>query len=81
MFWCMHRTNVYLTAEQERALDARARVRGTSRSAVLREILDESLATGSPSGDTIDAAFAEVASRYSEVARELFDDDEDLRTS
>src|SRR3546814_19305263 len=40
MLWCMQRTNIYLTEEQQQALDVRARRAGTNRSAALREILD-----------------------------------------
>ena len=79
MLRCMHRTNIYLTAEQERALDARARVRGTTRSAVLREIIDESLSTSPPPDETLRAAFEAVAAGYTTSARTIFDDDPDLR--
>ena len=76
----MHRTNVYLTEEQERALDARARSSGTTRSGVLRSILDEALATErSAADDDVDAAFAELALTYGEATKHMFDADDDLR--
>jgi hypothetical protein len=74
----MHRTNIYLTDEQERALDARARAEGKTRSAVLREILDRELASPSLDGD-IQEAFAALADGYQQLAGDLFDDDPDLR--
>lgn len=74
----MHRTNIYLTEEQERALDARARVEGRTRSAVLRAILDRELA-GVPLDDEVQAAFAALADDYDELVGDLFDDDPDLR--
>lgn len=77
--WCMHRTNIYLSEAQERALDARARVAGTSRSAVLREILDASLADPGPADDELQTAFAALADSYDDLVAGLFDDDPDLR--
>ena len=71
---CMQRTNVYLTAEQAEFLDARAAVAGTTRSAVLRGIID---AAAQPL--VLDAeirnALAELADDYTAVSRRLFDGD------
>lgn len=39
----MDRTNIYLSAELRAALDARARVEGTSRAEVIRRLLDRAL--------------------------------------
>ncbi len=75
----MHRTNIYLTEEQQRALDARARMAGTTRSAVVRDILDESLRAPSPADDELRVAFATLADGYDELVAGLFDDDPDLR--
>lgn len=82
MLWCMHRTNIYLTEEQERALDARARATRTTRSGALRAILDDALATAASSSlDEVDAGFAELADVYAEATEGLFDLDDDLRIS
>ena len=75
----MQRTNIYLTDEQQRALAARARVAGTTKSAVLREILDAALAEPAPADDELHAAFAALADRYDELVAGLFDADPDLR--
>jgi hypothetical protein len=37
----MRRTNVYLSEREQAALDARARIEGSTRSDVLRAILDD----------------------------------------
>ncbi len=75
----MHRTNVYLTDDQERALDARARAAGTTRSALLRAIVDRELAEPFAGDPELEAAFAEVADGYPDLVEGLFDDDPDLR--
>jgi hypothetical protein len=75
---CIHRTNIYLTEEQERALDVRARAEGKTRSALLREILDRELGSSPLDGD-IQEAFAVLADGYQRLAGDLFDDDPDLR--
>ena len=73
----MHRTNIYLTEEQERALDARARAEGTTRSAVLRSILDREL-TGVALDSDLREGFAALADGYGELVDGLFDADPDL---
>jgi hypothetical protein len=75
----MHRTNIYLTDDQERALDARARVEGTTRSGVLRRILDDALAIDAAGGDEIGQAFRELSESYQSLTAGMFDHDEDLR--
>ena len=40
----MQRTNIYLTDEQQRRLDRRAKERGISKAGLIRQILDEALA-------------------------------------
>lgn len=74
----MHRTNIYLTEDQEHDLDQRAQVEGKSRSQLIREILDRELAHPVP-GPAPDGALAELAERYHELTGDLFDDDPDLR--
>ena len=79
MLRCMQRTNIYLTEAQQRALAARARMEGTTRSAVVREILDASLASTAPADEKLHAAFGALAERYDDLVAGLFDDDPDLR--
>ncbi len=79
MMRCMHRTNIYLTKAQQRALDARARVAGTTRSAVLREMLDAGLADPGPADSALQDAIAALADGYHDLVAGLFDDDPDLR--
>ena len=79
MLRCMQRTNIYLTEAQQRALAARARATGTTRSAVLREILDAGLADPGPVDADLEAAFAALADEYDDLVVGLFDDDPDLR--
>jgi hypothetical protein len=47
----MHRTQIYLTDDQERRIAALARARGSSKAAVIRGILDASLDTGDAGAD------------------------------
>lgn len=79
MLRCMHRTNIYLTEAQQRALDLRARRAGTNRSAVLREILDAELAEPAAPDEQLRAQFAALAERHDQLVAGLFDDDPDLR--
>ncbi|MGI8757585.1 MAG: hypothetical protein ACR2MB_17360 [Acidimicrobiales bacterium] len=74
----MHRTNIYLTDEQDRALRARAQVDGTTKSAVIRSILDRELMAPAISAE-VAQGFAELAERWDELTDGLFDDDPDLR--
>ena len=75
----MQRTNIYLTEAQQRALAARARATGTTRSAVLRGILDAELADPGPPDAELQAALAALADGYDDLVAGLFDDDPDLR--
>ncbi|MGI8937491.1 MAG: CopG family transcriptional regulator [Iamia sp.] len=75
----MHRTNIYLTEEQERALDERARRGGTTRSAIVRDIIDRDLGRDGVLTEEVKAGFAELAERYDELTDGMFDDDPDLR--
>ena len=77
MLRCMHRTNIYLTEEQDRVLRARAAADGTTKSAVIREILDRDL--GPSNDDDLRADFAELADNYPAMIEGLFDGDPDLR--
>ena len=75
----MHRTNLYLTEEQERELDARARSERISRSELVRRILDRELARPKIPDPELEAAFGSMADSYHEAVGDLFDDDPDLR--
>lgn len=78
----MHRTNVYLTLEEEAALDARARAEGVTRSQVLRDIIDVALDLGSTeNGDAADAYLRERAGEIAAHARRLAQRDPDLRSA
>ena len=67
----MHRTNVYLTEQQEAALDAWARALDVSRSQVLRAILDEVLGVGGATDEEVDGLLVEHAASIAEVGRVL----------
>lgn len=75
----MNRTNIYLTEEQQRALDARARLAGTTRSAVLREIVDEALERPTVDTSGIAEGFGDLADSYERLTEGLFEADPDLR--
>ncbi|MBV9659575.1 MAG: ribbon-helix-helix protein, CopG family [Acidimicrobiales bacterium] len=75
----MHRTNLYLTDEQERALDARARAEGVSRSALVRSIIDRELAMTPAIDVEMEKLFGELADVYHESTNGMFDADADLR--
>jgi hypothetical protein len=76
----VHRTNIYLSAEEQAALDARAAIEGSSRSVVLRSIVDDALNLGEGT-DSIDQALAEAALEIAETARRLSADDPDLSSN
>ncbi|MGH9178563.1 MAG: ribbon-helix-helix protein, CopG family [Acidimicrobiales bacterium] len=68
-----------LTEDQERALDARARAAGVSRSAVVRDILDRELALSRPIDAETEVLVGQVADAYLDAVGALYDDDPDLR--
>lgn len=74
----MHRTNLYLTTDQERALDARARAAGVSRSELVRRIIDRELSAPQQVGAELEDALVRLADVYIEVGGSLFDEDPDL---
>jgi metal-responsive CopG/Arc/MetJ family transcriptional regulator len=75
----MHRTNIYLTDAQVEALDAEAEQGGTTRSELVRTIIDQHVASKPAIDPDVAAAFAEIADVYDEITEHLFDDDPDLR--
>ncbi len=46
MLWCMHRTNIYLTAEQRAMLATRAAAEEISVAELVRRLLDHALVGG-----------------------------------
>ncbi|HZT67179.1 MAG TPA: CopG family transcriptional regulator [Acidimicrobiales bacterium] len=75
----MHRTNLYLTEEQEEKLDARARAAGVSRSALVRSIIDRELDRPLPVDESVAETLGHLADRYHAAVQGLFGDDPDLR--
>ena len=69
---------MYLTEGQTRYLEARAEATGTTRSAVLRNIIDDAAARPVVLDDEVKRAFAALADEYAEVSARLFADDPDL---
>lgn len=74
----MRRINVYLTAAQSEFLEARATATGTTRSAVLRDLIDAAAARPITLDTEIRRALAELAYDYGEISSRLFEDDPDL---
>lgn len=76
----MRRTNIYLSEVEQAALDAKAAAEGSTRSDVLRTIVDRELNLDGDDAD-IDAALAEMAGEIAKRARALSRHDPDLRVS
>lgn len=77
----LRRTNIYLTAVELAALDARAAAEGSTRSEVLRGLLDRELNLETESPGEVDAALTELAGELAERSRELSAGDLDLSSS
>lgn len=69
---------MYLTEGQTRYLEARAGAERTTRSAVLRDIIDDAATRPVVLDDEVKRAFAALADEYAEVSARLFADDPDL---
>ena len=69
---------MYLTEGQSRYLEARAKATGTTRSAVLRNIIDDAAARPVALDEEVKRAFMALADEYAEVSARLFADDPDL---
>ena len=76
----VRRTNIYLSEIEQAALDAKAATEGSTRSDVLRNILDRELNLDGDDAD-VDAALAEVAGEIAKRARALGRQDPDLRST
>jgi regulator of protease activity HflC (stomatin/prohibitin superfamily) len=74
----VRRTNIYLSEDEQAALDARATAEGSTRSDVLRAIVDRELNLDEE--PEVDAALADLASDIARQARSLSARDPDLRT-
>lgn len=74
----VRRTNIYLSEDEQAALDSRAVVEGSTRSDVLRAIVDREL--NLENNPEVDAALAEAAGEIARRARSLSAGDPDLRT-
>jgi hypothetical protein len=81
MLGSVRRTNIYLTLAEQEALDARAAVEGSTRSEVLRSIVDRELNLDTEASGPVDAALAELAGELAERSRQLSADDADLSSS
>ncbi len=77
----MRRTNIYLSAVEQAALDAKAAAEGSTRSEVLRTLVDRELNLDDAGSEEVDVALVELASELAERSRELSADDADLSTS
>jgi hypothetical protein len=70
------RTNIYLTEIEQAGLDAKAESEGSSRSDVVRSIVDRELNLADDAD--LDALFGELAAELAELARALASNDPDL---
>lgn len=74
----VRRTNIYLSAAEQEALDARAAVEGCSRSDVVRAVIDRELNL-EDEGD-VDVLIGDLAAEFAESARRSSSQDPDLRS-
>lgn len=81
MLGVVRRTNIYLTVAEQAALDARAAADGSTRSEVLRALVDREFNLETESSGEVDAALAELAGELAARSRQLSDDDPDLSSS
>jgi hypothetical protein len=77
----VRRTNIYLTQVEQAALDARAAAEGSTRSEVLRALVDRELNLDTEASGEVDAALAELAGELAERSRQLSADDPDLSSA
>lgn len=75
----MRRTNIYLSETEQAALDARAALEGSSRSDVIRSIVDRELNLSEDAD--LDAALLRAAGEIAARARALGRTDPDLNIS
>jgi hypothetical protein len=77
----VRRTNIYLTAVEQAALDAKAAAEGSTRSEVLRALVDRELNLDDEGSDEVDAALVALASELAERSRQLSVTDADLSST
>ncbi len=77
----MRRTNIYLSAVEQAALDAGAPAEGSTRSEVLRGLVDRELNLDDSGWEEVDAALADLADEPALRSRQLSADDADLAGS
>lgn len=77
----VRRTNIYLSAVEQAALDAKAAAEGSTRSEVLRTLVDRELNLDDSGFEEVDAVLAELASELAAQSRKLSADDGDLSSS
>ena len=75
----MRRTNIYLSEAEQVALDARAAAEGTTRSDVVRAIVDRELNLTDETA--LDEALSDAAAELAVHARKLSRTDPDLRVT
>jgi hypothetical protein len=75
----VRRTNIYLTETEQAALDARAAVQGSTRSDVVRSIVDRELNLSEDAD--LDAALLRAVDEIADLARVLSRTDPDLEIS
>jgi hypothetical protein len=75
----MRRTSIYLSETEQAALDARAAVEGSSRSDVVRALVDRELNLAEDS--ELDAVLLRAAGDIADRARRLSRTDPDLKTA
>jgi hypothetical protein len=73
----VRRTNIYLSDAEQAGLDARAAAEGSTRSDVVRGIVDRELNLADEAD--IDSVLSELASELATRSRTLAGDDPDLR--
>lgn len=73
----VHRTNIYLSEVEVRALDARAAVEGRTRSEIVRRIIDRELNLEAEEAE-LDELLLELAGEAAALARRLSAEDPDL---
>lgn len=77
----MRRTNIYLTETEQAALDAKAAAEGSTRSELVRMIVDRELNLSPGEQSDVDTALGEAAAELAERSRALSRDDVDLQIS